>query len=421
MRNWRNWMFMGVLASGAWTAGARADAPALGRGYRAVLHSPGGPLPFRLDLFRDAPDGPITQAVIHNGAERIEVKDVTSTGDRLALHFPHYGSSIAARTDDAGESWNGSWVKPGRGGQVTRLRFSANPFDGTRFEPLPPHADRKPAFAPVAGKWRVRFSQSDAPALGVFEQAGQSVRGTFLTTTGDYRYLAGEFSQGRLRLSSFDGAHAFLFDARMQPDGTLRGDFWSRDTWHETWTADRAADDATLADGFSLVRARGPADLAALRFPDLDGKPHSLAEVCGEAKVCVLEVFGSWCPNCHDASQFLSQVMKDYGPRGVRVVGLAFEYTGERVQDAPRVRKFAERVNADYPILYGGSADRDEIARKLPFMDRLGAYPTTIILSRDGTVHAIHTGFSGPATGEAYEQLRRRFRAILDRALAGGA
>jgi hypothetical protein len=78
-------------------------------------------------------------------------------------------------------------------------------------------------------------------------------------------------------------------------------------------------------------------------------------------------------------------------------------------------------VNADYPILYGGSADRDEIARKLPFMDRLGAYPTTIILSRDGTVHAIHTGFSGPATGEAYEQLRRRFRAILDRALAGGA
>ena len=102
----------------------------------------------------------------------------------------------------------------------------------------------------VAGRWAVDFEQDEEPAVAVFRQDGRNLAGTFLTATGDYRYLAGTLSGDRLRLSCFDGAHAFLFDARLRDDGSLRGDFWSRDSWHDTWTA-RRDPQATLADGFA--------------------------------------------------------------------------------------------------------------------------------------------------------------------------
>jgi hypothetical protein len=63
---------------------------------------------------------------------------------------------------------------------------------------------------------------------------------SFLTPAGDYRHLAGRVDGDLMRLSTFDGAHAYLFHARMQPDGTIAGDFWAGNWHHATWTAVRA-------------------------------------------------------------------------------------------------------------------------------------------------------------------------------------
>ena len=40
------------------------------------------------------------------------------------------------------------------------------------------------------------------------------------------------------------------------------------------------------------------------------------------------------------------------------------------------------------------------------------AFPTVLFLHGDGRIRAIHTGFTGPATGEAYVQLRARFESL---------
>ena len=59
------------------------------------------------------------------------------------------------------------------------------------------------------------------PAKGIFFQKdGDVVTGTFRTKTGDYRYLEGVMDGNRLKLSTFDGAHAFLFTATVS-DSTL--------------------------------------------------------------------------------------------------------------------------------------------------------------------------------------------------------
>ena len=57
--------------------------------------------------------------------------------------------------------------------------------------------------------------------MGEFSQAGDSVAGTFLTETGDHRFLAGQVRGAEMYLSTFDGAHAFLYKAR-QARGMVR-------------------------------------------------------------------------------------------------------------------------------------------------------------------------------------------------------
>jgi thiol-disulfide isomerase/thioredoxin len=243
--------------------------------------------------------------------------------------------------------------------------------------------------------------------------------GTFMTVGGDYGYLAGSFVDSQLRLSCFDGSHAFLFEAKMADDGTLSGDFWSGTKWHETWTA-RRDDKATLPDGFVLTGATAPARFEELVFPDLEGKPRSLAEITAGAKVVIVEVFGTWCPNCHDAARYLVEVDRRYRDRGVRVVGLAFELSGDLAKDAGLVKRFAERYSIESPLLIGGQRGKDKVEDVLPVIDKLRAYPTTIIMDGAGNVRAVHTGFSGPATGEEYDHLRAEFERVIEGVLAEG-
>jgi thiol-disulfide isomerase/thioredoxin len=265
----------------------------------------------------------------------------------------------------------------------------------------------------------VDFETDDQPSVAIFQgQAGAfGVRGTFLTSTGDYRYLAG-WGTTDLTLSCFDGAHAFLFKAKLQPDGTLAGDFWSGNWHHEKWTAKRD-ESAQLADPFAQTKWNGTTKLADLTFPDLDGKKHSLGDFAGKATLLV--VFGSWCPNCNDEAAFLKELDAKYRERGLRILGLAFELTGEPARDAEQVRIFAKRHGLALPFFLCGTADKDEATKALGLVDRVRAFPTSIFVGADGLPKAIHSGFAGPATGEEHQKLRRDFEARIEALLAGPA
>ena len=405
--------------------------------WRAWLDSPGGELPFQLELSgqpgQPGASGGQLQAVIHNGPERIPFELVRLEGRQLTLARPHYDSTITARLNAAGELLEGEWVKRGSGDAWTRMPFRAD-FCST--EASSPAAQRC-RFAPVStaagpsaqrsGRWRVRFGSSDEDSVAVFEGGGMDLRGTFLTTLGDYRFLAGDARNGQLRLSCFDGAHAFLFKAAVKPGAegapaSLEGDFWSRDTWHETWTA-VLDDDAALPDAFGLTRWNEEVPLASLTFPDLDGTERSLADPAFRGKARILKLFGTWCPNCNDEARYLVELDRHYRARGLSIVGLAFEHSGEFERDAEQVRRYAEHHRIEFPLLLAGVSDKGAASDRFPLIDRVRAYPTTLFLDAEGVVRAIHTGFSGPATGAAYTKLREDFErlieALLDEADSG--
>ena len=414
--SWTPWLLAALLACGG-SGGRTAE---LAGTWRAVLHSPGGDLPFALRIARP---GAAIPAVALNGPEEVPFTSVSLDGDHVRLRIDGYDSEIVARLESGDGRPVGTWSKAVLGG-TSSLPFEAVRGDPERFRAPTERekADAHPeALASVDGAWRVTCTDEDGdePARAEFQQEGSRVTGTFLTPVGDYRFLEGDYREGLLRLSCFDGGDAYLFQARARNDGTLEGDFWSRDRYHATWTARRLEDGGTdeLPDPFELAGLTNDEGKFSFRFSDLDGRPRSLADARFRGKVVLVNLFGSWCPNCNDEAPLLASWYRRYRDRGLEVVGLAYEVSGDPVRDAAFVRRFAERHGVEYPLLLAGVSDKDLASRTLPDLTQVVAFPTTIFVGRDGRVRRIHTGFHGPGAGSHHDRLVAEFGGFIERFL----
>jgi len=406
-------------------AALRGEPPQLQVGpWRAWLDSPGGELPFGLELAQG--QGRWSAAIL-NGVERIEIPSVEVKDGSLMLGIPYYDSTIAATVSADGARLDGEWKRRSKGDRWVQMAFHATAGKVERFPAPTGNAGECREGSTLAGRWAIRFADDSDPAVGIFDEgAGGTVVGTILTPTGDYRYLAGvacleRVENGplapRLRLSAFDGAHAFLLSAVADGSDALKGDFWSGAAYHDTWTAKRD-EKAELPDAFLLTKAMEAAKLEDVVFPDLEGNKRSLADPKFAGKARIIEVFGTWCPNCNDASHYLVELDKAYKDKGLSILGLAFEYSGEFARDAGQVRTFAAHHKIAYPILLAGTADRVKASASLPIIDGLRAFPTLLVLDRNNKIVATYTGFSGPATGAEYDRFRSRFEALIQKLLA---
>ncbi|CAM2066635.1 TlpA family protein disulfide reductase [Sulfidibacter corallicola] len=392
-------------------ASIRPELPPTGS-WRFVLQSPGGELPFTV-LIEDGDNG--RNAVALNDAERLEFDRVAVAEDgTVTLSIDHYESVFRGKLNEKGTRLEGTWTKLVNQDRTATLPFFAVHDDTSRFEVTS-------AEDPVdlAGRWSVAFTQDGEPsgeAIGEFRQEGKRLTGTFLTKTGDYRFLEGVVDGRQLKLSCFDGGHAFLFLATLDEQNRLRGDFWSSDKWHERWDAERN-EAAELPDAYSLTELQDPSNGFRFSFPDLEGNLVNHDSELLAGKVRLITLFGSWCPNCNDEAPLLESLFRQYGDRGFQVLGLAFEATGDTKRDTRAIKRFQKRHKLTYPILLAGTKDKAEAGKKLPDLNHLLAYPTSILIDRKGEVVAIHTGFSGPGTGHHYtqytEDLRRRIEELL--------
>jgi thiol-disulfide isomerase/thioredoxin len=387
--------------------------------WRAVLTSPGGELPFTL---RFVSRGAVLSAVIVNGSERVPASAAAIHDGSLTIRFDVYDSVINARFSSDGNAMTGAWTRTVPAG-MCRMAFRATRGEQPRFLPLSP---RLASLGEMNGIWKAEFTDSDgvSPARGEFHQdrGSSRVTGTFLTPTGDDRFLEGSFENGVLRLSTFDGAHAFLFQARASQDGNrLTGDYWSRDSYHATWTATRTDDaGATLPDGWKDVGLTNDEGRFRFRFPDLAGKPVSLSDERFRGKVVLVNIFGSWCPNCNDEAPLLAAWDRKYRDRGLEIVGLAYEFTGNADRDREMVRRFANHYGITYTLLLAGVSDKGKASATLPDLTRVLAYPMSLFIGRDGNVKKIYSGFSGPGTGKHFDALRTEMEALIESMLAEG-
>jgi thiol-disulfide isomerase/thioredoxin len=253
--------------------------------------------------------------------------------------------------------------------------------------------------------------------VGEFSQSHDVVSGTILTATGDHRYLAGQVKGDELYLSTFDGAHVFLYQAKIAADGSLDGDWWSGLAFHEKWIGKRDAA-AQLPDAYGVTAMRTGVKNFDFAFPDLSGKTVSSKDPQFRGKVLIVALAGSWCPNCHDEAAFLAPLYKDYRGKGLEIVSLQFEHFGDFERAAQATLRFRQHYGIEYTTLIAGVSDKDEAAKKLPMLKSFVAFPTTVFIDRKGNVRKIHTGYTGPATGDHYVQFVNEVKTTLDQLLA---
>ena len=378
--------------------------------YRAVLQLPAGELPFGLDLEHE---GTATVGYLLNGKERVKLNEVTVTGSHLEIRMPGYENRLSA--DATGDELKGEVVLSKSGAKQQHIVLHAQLGRNYRFFENPASGALD-----VSGRWAVKFTDDDGKpeaAVGEFTQSGDEVLGTFLAETGDHRFLAGQVRGNELYLSTFDGAHAFLYKAKLTSGGALAGDFWVGTAHHESWTGTRDAN-AALPDAYSLTAMRAGAKHFDFAFPDLAGNTVTSKDPAFQGKVMIVALAGSWCPNCHDEAAFLEPLYREYRGKGVEIVSLMFEHFGDFPRAAEAAMRFRRHYGIEYTTLIAGISDKDEAAKKLPMLDRFYAFPTTIFVDRKGDVRKIHTGFSGPATGDHYTQFVAEVKATLDQLLA---
>jgi thiol-disulfide isomerase/thioredoxin len=371
--------------------------------WRATLMTPGGELPFQMAV--DTVGGAYTLTVI-NGGERMLIDNVRISGDSLIADFPVYESRLQFRIVNKDEM-EGQFVNLTR---TTHAEIPVKAYSGgaPRF-----FVRSKEAPVNVNGRWSVMFSpgaKDSSYAIGIFKQDGYRVDATFLTSSGDYRYLEGVVDGDSLFLSAFDGVFVYLFKAKVRKS-TLDGMFYSGTHRQVQWTGFRD-EKAKLPDPSSITGYKNSDQPFKLRLPDTDSVYVSLDDERFRGKPVVVQILGSWCPNCLDESIYLQEYYERNQARGVEIVGLAFEKTDDFKRAAGNVVRFRNRLKISYPLLV--ASNRDKIKNVLPGLENFIAYPTTIYLDKQHKIRKIHAGFSGPATGIEYEKFKDDFELYLE-------
>lgn len=356
-----------------------------------------------------------TALVVVNAGEKIKLTDVTSAGDSLFFTMPAFEASFRVKLQPNGDM-TGTFIKGTSGSeQYWPLFGKAN--DPARFK-----ATQGSAKNNISGKWNVSITRPNGTirkAAGLFSQQGNRLTGSFLTPSGDYRYLDGIVTGDSMFLSSFDGDNARLFEAKIDiKNNSLNGVFYNGYDGKEVWTATKdssvampeISDPTKLRDGYSRLD---------FTFNDLDGNPVSIKDEKYKNKVVIVQLMGSWCANCLDETRFLSGYYKENKAKGVEIIALAYEYTTDRERSKKSIERFRKLFDVEYPMLITGvtAGDEKKAEKTLPQLTAIKSFPTTVFINKKGIVRDIHTNFFGPGTGEYYDLSKKRLTDTVNRLL----
>ena len=326
-------------------------------------------------------------------------------GTTLVLPFDAYGATVEA-------TWNGDTLI----GKYDR---------GTRGAPYPLTAKRAAATTASAasvpsidGQWVIPTESSKGESAWRFivKQSGANVSAAILRVDGDTGSVSGSFKDGKFVLSHFSGARPLLLEVTPEGDGSLNIVQNGRTKMVAVRESEaRAKNMPEPTDPSKHTRMKDPTARFTFSFPDLNGRIVTEADPKFKGKVVMVNIGGSWCPNCHDEAPFLGELYKKYRAQGLEIVLLSFEEAAQ-FEKLTRLKAFIKKYGIEFTVLVPG--EPSQLNEKVPQADNLNAFPTTFILGRDGKVRGVHAGFASPAAGAFHEQTKKEISTEVEHLLA---
>jgi thiol-disulfide isomerase/thioredoxin len=378
--------------------------------WRAALDIAGGELRFGVRIDRR---GSEWRGELCNGSRCQTFSAVRPAGDSVVLEMADYAATITARL--AGDSLSGTYRNVGnRGPRVIPFRASRGRWPASR------GPER------LLGRWDAMWigDFGTSPRVIELRNGEAGLEGTIISNTGDYGHFAGGVRGDSFALAHFDGSYVYMLTGALGGGGgtpdTLRGIFHAGLRTQTPWIAVRSSGAAHLKAVTENTRA-DTAQPFRFSFPDLDGRVVTERDPRFRGKVVVVDVFGTWCPTCHDAAPELVRLHRKYHERGLEIVGLAYEVSGDTAVDRRQVRRYREKFGIPFTLLLAGVNDTEAAAATLPQLQGFTSFPTTIFLGRDGKVRRIHAGFYGPATGAQHAKQVRDWEREVEGLLREGS
>jgi thiol-disulfide isomerase/thioredoxin len=382
-----------------------ALAQSLAGVWDATISFNGENIPFRLQI---AGDGSNVKGSLFNGDDKVVSSGGSFQDGSLVLNFDSYAAKLEAKLQD------GALV-----GQYGPMLKKTYPVTAHRHQA---EATTDAAAPSINGLWEVPVKSSkgeQAWRLIVQQKSASNVSAAILRVDGDTGALTGGYKDGKFVLSHFSGGRPALMILTLANDGTLAIDMTDLHGKSQmTATRPEVARAKGLpkpTDPDHHTTVKDPADPFRFAFPDLTGKIVSNSDPRFQGKVVLINVTGSWCPNCHDEAPFLEALYRKYHSQGLEIIALSFEEE-DQLKDPTRLRAFMKEYGIDYTVLLGGTPDERDAKLTQPV--NLNSWPTTFFLGRDGRVRFVHAGFPGPASGALYHQAVKEFYSQVDSLLA---
>lgn len=335
---------------------------------------------------------------LFNGDETIALNAINDTLWRV----PVFNGSWVLTSDDDSLLYSGFWVDSTRsiGAPVYRV-----PLEVTAPTQHLVASSGKPTF--ISGTWDVWYgepSDTQSDAQLDIDQRSDGLHGTMRTPTGDYRYLKGGMIGDNLQLQTFDGAHLYVFTAQYDRGSWLNGRFFSGNHYQTTWTGAPAA---PAEDVNPMAMLEVPNSQLYAHFIGRDGSEDTLSLRSKNNELIVLDVLGTWCPNCMDEVRLLNTLNHP----GARFISIAFERDTSASATYQNLDRFAQEMGINWELYWGGKANKKVAANAFPFLDEIISFPTTLFIQ--GNEVAVHSGFNGPATGKRYVLETERFQDLI--------
>ena len=369
-------------------------------------------LPFNLKILKDKK----IKVSVLNAEEEIQLTKICYKSDSIHAYFPEMDGKLVFKVDEFGKYLRGYWLD-NRKHKNIKIPLSAYFSNDPRFSFPASNFITQPFL--IDGRWEVKFSpdqKDESNALGIFKSNGNSISGTFQTETGDYRFLEGNISGGNFALSSFDGAHAYVFTGEIKGD-SINGVFYSGSKYRTTWTALRN-ENASLRNPDSLTYLISKTTPFTFNSKvQLNGKPFYFSNENFKDKLVIIQIMGTWCPNCLDETKFLKELYKDLHPYGLEIISVCYEADTKQKIQLQKLKKYKARLKIPYTILLGGIASKEVASSDFGMLNQVMSFPTTIFIGKDGNPWRIHTGFNGPATGQDYIEFKNSIRYEIEERL----
>lgn len=391
---------LAVLLS-AVTVAAQNSATALAGRWDAVVTANKVDIPFQFEIVADAKG---LRGSFFNGDRRIMSTSGSFEHNMLTLDFAQMATKLKLTFADGALT-----------GEYQRAR---GPYPVRATKARATTSERASHVPSIDGTWIVAAKSNKGETAWRFiaRQNGANVSATILRVDGDTGTLTGSYRDGRFVLSHFSGARPLLLEVTPAADGTIT--LKQNGTTELVAAREGAARAATIGaptDPAYHTSVKDPNEPLRFAFPDLDGRIVSHTDPKFAGKVVLVNISGSWCPNCHDEAPFLSALYKKYRAKGLEIVALSFEEE-DQLKNPARLRAFVKEYGIEYTVVIPGIPD--DLQAKLPQAVNLNAFPTTFVLGRDGRVRAVHAGFPSPGSGAYYTKAEKEMTELVERLLA---